>query len=371
MFLTLAKQLPLRGHEVRVVAQNVGDEYLGHKRIFGFDVWYCPWKSAFGHPFPRVADIEEHILWCDIVHTSIFTTSPVVSRLAHKYHKPSLLTIYEVRGFKWFWTDRIDRAALYFAVERYCCSRRFSAYHAISDATLKDIKRYHISKGVARSIYLASDFEQGVGENDASFDMRRYFGIPNECQTFLYFGRPGKTKGINILEKAIRKLAESNINLANVRFCFLLGEEPADLHKAFLKKLERHRLLHLVSVRPPVPREALYACIRQATCAIIPSITEGFGFSALEASLIGTPLIHSDAGSLPEVAFGRCLSFKNRDYKDLAAKIGDVVLRGDTAFQNIPAKNFSVSRMVDEIEALYFEMKSLKEKRVQNMNHGE
>ena len=93
MFYELAKGMIERGHEVHVVAEKVDDEHNGVMNVDGIDVWYCKWKSAFGHPFPKKKDIEPQIEWCDVVHTSIFTTSPIVSKLAKKYNKPALLTV--------------------------------------------------------------------------------------------------------------------------------------------------------------------------------------------------------------------------------------------------------------------------------------
>ncbi|MBR5419972.1 MAG: glycosyltransferase family 4 protein [Lachnospiraceae bacterium] len=356
MFYELAKGLLERGHELRVVARNVGDEYMGHKVVEGIDVWYCPWKSAFGHPVPKESDIEEHIEWCDLVHTSIFTTAPVVSRLAKKYGKPSLLTVYEVRGRKWFWSDKAWRAILYYIVEQYCCRQSFTAYHAISEATKADFQHYICRKKDVRRIYLAS--EVGLEEKKSSFSIRDYFRIRDEF-IFLYYGRPGRTKGIYVLEKAICLLKQRGIDAGSrVRFCFLLGKEPEKPRREFLRRMRDDGLRGVVRVRPSISREDLAECIKQADCVVVPSLTEGFGFSALETCQLGTDLIYSDGGSLPEVAYGRCRSFKNRNAKDLADKL-EAVLRGDAdAFVQVPEKSFSRAQMIDGIEEIYEEMRA-------------
>ena len=140
MFYDLAKGLIERGHEVKVVARNVGEEYMGQKTVDGIDVLYCPWKSMFGHPWPKKKDIEPVIKWCDVVHTSIFTTSPIVSKLARKYKKKSVLTIYEARGNKWYWADSFIKATIFYIVEQVSCRQKFDCYHAISDATKADVE---------------------------------------------------------------------------------------------------------------------------------------------------------------------------------------------------------------------------------------
>lgn len=355
MFYDLAKGLVKLGHEIHVVARNVGEEYLGYRKIDGMEIWYCPWRSMFGHPLPKESDIEPHILWCDIVHTSIFTTSPVVSRLARKYHKASVLTIYEARGWKWYWADNFVRATAFFLVEQYTCRRRFDRYHAISDATKRDIERYMGKKNVIR-VYLANEF--GKTENHSDFSLRGYFGLPEGSKIFLYYGRPGKTKGIHIYEQAVAKVKEriGTLSEQGVYFCFLLGKEPEDLRAAFIRKIQKDHLEDIVRIGDSVERKDLEAAIRQADAVVVPSLTEGFGFSALEASQIGTRLIYSDGGSLPEVAYGTCRSFQNRNPKDLADKLTAVIEEKEDAFLDVPEKKFTYEEMLNGIIRIYEEV---------------
>lgn len=356
MFYDLAKGLIERGHEVKVVARNVGDEYMGQKTVDGIDVLYCPWKSMFGHPWPKKKDIEPVIKWCDVVHTSIFTTSPIVSKLARKYKKKSVLTIYEARGNKWYWADSFIRATIFYMVEQFTCRQKFDCYHAISEATKTDIEKFCNKKNVKR-VYLAN--EMNLDMIDKSFSVREYFGVPEDTKVFLYYGRPGKTKGIQVYEKALLQLSASKKIPDNVRFCFLLGKEPEDLRAAFVKLVHDKGLDKYVTIKPSVKREELGACIAGSDVVVVPSLTEGFGFSALEACQIGSRLIYSDGGSLPEVAFGRCKSFRNRDYKDLADKISlvlDNIDDMDAAFDEVPEKTFTYEEMIGGIEELYKEI---------------
>ena len=108
-----------------------------------------------------------------------------------------------------------------------------------------------------------------------------------------------------------------------------------------------------VVIKPSVTRKELGACILGADTVVVPSLTEGFGFSALEACQIGTNLIYSDGGSLPEVAYGKCLAFKNRDSRDLADKIEMVIKKGENAFDNVDPKTFTYDEMLGGIEDMY------------------
>ena len=89
---------------------------------------------------------------------------------------------------------------------------------------------------------------------------------------------------------------------------------------------------------------------------MVPSLTEGFGFSALEACQIGTPLIYSDGGSLPEVAYGKCLSFENRNHKQLADILEEFFINGTDNFEDVPEKTFTYEQMFKGISDIYSEI---------------
>ncbi len=364
MFYDLAKGMAEAGHEVHVVTRNVGEDYLGDRIVDGIHIKYCPWKEMFGHPFPKRNDIEKEIRWCDVVHTSIFTTAPVVSILAKKYRKPSLLTVYEVRGPKWFWSDVWYKAVIYWCVEQFACRQRFDCYHAISDATKKDYLHYidYIGKKRdVRRVYIANEMgrasEQGPEENakKTDFSLKEYFKTGNK-KVFLYYGRPGRTKGTYVYLDAIRRLRDEGADLTDTAFCFILGKEPIGPRREMKAFVKKEGLQSLVRIRPSVSREELEEAIRQADVVVVPSLTEGFGFSALEACQMGKPLIYSDGGSLPEVAFGQCSSFKNRDSADLAEKIRSVIEEKEDAFMQVPEKVFTYENMFEGITKIYREI---------------
>jgi hypothetical protein len=94
----------------------------------------------------------------------------------------------------------------------------------------------------------------------------------------------------------------------------------------------------------------------QADYVVVPSITEGFGFSALEACQLGTPLIYSDGCSLPEVTYGKVLDFANRDADQLEDRIKAVMDKGIDAFKDVPAKTFKMEDMIDGVEKILLDL---------------
>lgn len=70
-----------------------------------------------------------------------------------------------------------------------------------------------------------------------------------------------------------------------------------------------------------VPAETLAALIRGARAVVFPSLYEGFGLPVLEAMSLGTPVLTSNAGSLPEVAGDAAVFVDPYDPRDIAAAL--------------------------------------------------
>jgi glycosyltransferase involved in cell wall biosynthesis len=67
-----------------------------------------------------------------------------------------------------------------------------------------------------------------------------------------------------------------------------------------------------------VPKEELIALYRGAACLVLPSRHEGFGLPVLEAMSVGTPVVASTAGALPEIAGDAAVLVPPRDPAALA-----------------------------------------------------
>ena len=64
---------------------------------------------------------------------------------------------------------------------------------------------------------------------------------------------------------------------------------------------------------------------RRSRAVLVPSLIEGFGIPVLEAMASGTPVIASDAASLPEVGGAAAAYFNPRDVAAMAATLKHVL----------------------------------------------
>lgn len=86
----------------------------------------------------------------------------------------------------------------------------------------------------------------------------------------------------------------------------------------------------------------LASVYKLAKVFVFPSLYEGFGIPPLEALACGTPVISSDAASMPEVLGDGAVYFKNRDKEDLKR-----VLRTTVSTE---IKNSAMSEQIDKFQ---------------------
>jgi glycosyltransferase involved in cell wall biosynthesis len=100
----------------------------------------------------------------------------------------------------------------------------------------------------------------------------------------------------------------------------------------------------------PVPREELPNYIAAANCVVVPSLSEGFGFTAAEACAMDKPVVVSNAGSLPEVVSGEWVLIEPRNTQAIADGVMKIA-RGET--QHSAKKTFSWDECAQKYSQVY------------------
>ena len=351
LFLAVCQSLVKRGHQVRVVTGNSGG-ITGGRQMDGFEVRYCNWRMLFGQPVLRLRDIREVLEWCDIVHTSVYSTALKTILAAGRVRKPCVVTFHEVMGYKWRLFEPNPLKAMSFMAYEQLLLHSARNVHTVSLSTERDYRTTCRKPGRVFMIPNFLEFPEEAAIVSAGIGFRESFALQQEERGILYFSRPAAIKGIFVLLDAVRILQETLRN-GHVRICMILASAPEKGRQQASDFLERERLSDLVIIRNSMPRNQQLRVVSEADLCVIPSITEGFGFAALEACHYGRPVICSDAGSLPEVAFGRVRFFRNGDAEDLAAQMRLWVEEGTEAFDEIPEKHFDRDPSIDAYVRMY------------------
>lgn len=107
-----------------------------------------------------------------------------------------------------------------------------------------------------------------------------------------------------------------------------------------------------------LPRRHIIALMQCASFFVFPSIYEGFGIPALEAMQLGTPVLTSSGGALPEVVGDAAMMVDPLDITAMTAAIrelaGDADLRAELARRGpLRAKRFSVEAFAAQLRLAY------------------
>ena len=320
LFKNLAERYVKKGHQVTVLTHHISGtkkkETINGVKIARVSSFGSRYIFTFSSILAAIYLARKN----DIIQTTSFNGAPPAWLAAKLTKKPVVITVHEVwngkwqeiTGFSWIKSKihEILEAALYFlSYDNYIC---------VSNATKLDLLKLSIPNPKITVIYNGLDYDFWDKTKVAKSNLRQEFGLGKKF-VFFSWGRPGPTKGFEYLIKAFKDISEK---FPQAVLLLMLGKiktyEPMRLK--LLNLIDKLNLQAKVRVINPVSDEKLREFLIMVNCAIIPSTSEGFGYTTVEASTLGTPVIVSNAGSIPEVVFGKHLIFENKNHIDLADK---------------------------------------------------
>jgi glycosyltransferase involved in cell wall biosynthesis len=209
--------------------------------------------------------------------------------------KPSLITVYDLSFLHYPQVLSASRR-LYLRLFTALSCRRARRVIAISQSTASDV---HESLGiplekidVAPPGYDPTVYKPLPAEEVAVFRARR--NLPERF--WLSLGTLEPRKNLPMLLQAYAALPTSE------RLPLILAGGKGWDFEAIFQAIEHYDLDKWVQFPGYLPIEELPLWYNSAEVFLYPSVFEGFGIPVLEAMACGTPVIISDASSLPEVA---------------------------------------------------------------------
>jgi len=291
-----------------------------------------------------------HARSCDIIQGSTFAGAVPASLVGLLRGKKRVLLVLEVIGKQWFRFEPSRlRSTFYWLAERIIVRLPFHRYIAVSNHTKRTLLSDGVREDKIELVYLG---DSRIGQEAFNRNLARAdLGLGPSDYVYLATGRTGVTKGLEYFVDAIPEIAE---RVPAARFVLILSKYDSRIWRRIVRQLSQlssslHKLI------APVPRETLGRYFSAADCIVIPSLSEGFGFSALEACNANKVVVATDAGSLPEVVFGRHVFVKPGSVQAIAE--GCVKAnRGEVSF--LPPKEFSWERTVDQLVRVYESLRS-------------
>jgi glycosyltransferase involved in cell wall biosynthesis len=214
---------------------------------------------------------------------------------------PSVVTIYDLSFVHY--PERLPSSRrLYLRLLTSLTCRRARRVIAISHSTARDlVETLHLPSDkidVAAPGYNPSVFRPLTASQTASF--RHSKNLPDRF--WLFIGTLEPRKNLLVLLDAYAAL--------KTRPPLIIGGGKGWDYEPIFEAVRRHKLEQSVQFVGFIPSEELPIWYNCAEAFLYPSVFEGFGLPVLEAMACGTPVIVSEASSLPEVVgeAGLCIA---------------------------------------------------------------
>lgn len=160
-------------------------------------------------------------------------------------------------------------------------------------------------------------------------EARKKYGIPESIFLILSVGRVTQQKGYEYLIEATAMLSEQGMK--NILF-LIIGAEEQKLSVALRANIQKKKLSETLRFLGPMDHCDVVGYLSAADVFCMPSLWEGFGIAAVEAMMLGKPVVASNIDGLREIVYHGedGLLVPPRNAKALADAISR--LAGDKAF---------------------------------------
>ncbi len=267
------------------------------------DAWEAEKSLQFALPEAwRVRAIPFPRLWTHVRLSSemvmrrpgvLFVPSHVVPLL---HPRKTVVTVHDL-GYFVYPQAHTRLSRFYLRVSTWFSVRSAKRVIAISQATKRDLAKYYgVPVGKIRVVYHGCDpVFKPVRDEKALEDVAARYGVGRPyC---LHVGTLQPRKNLGVLVEAWRLLRER----VEQPPALLLAGKRGWLYESLFEQVKRAGLDDLVKFADYVEHDDLPAFYSGALALTFPSLYEGFGLPPLEAMSCGTPVICSNATSLPEV----------------------------------------------------------------------
>ena len=218
-------------------------------------------------------------------------------------HMRTVFTLHDLI-FRFFPQHHLPRNRIYLTLAMPLFLRRAERVICVSQQTRRDVQRlYHVPDAKLRVIYEGVDSRFYRVTNAAVLNrVRERYSLPPHF--ILAVGTIEPRKNLATLFEAYRALindapADRQSHISDLKVV-VVGKQGWMVESSFRAVHERG-LTGRVKFTGYVADEDLPALYTLADVFAFPSVYEGFGLPPLEALACGTPVVCSDASSLPEV----------------------------------------------------------------------
>ncbi|MFQ5888321.1 MAG: glycosyltransferase family 4 protein, partial [Candidatus Hydrothermarchaeales archaeon] len=331
LFLSLFRSKHLKGyHEVRSLFDG--------RRNFGIALSRLPRRISV--PLRMPTDLYTGRV--DVFHGDVLFAPVTSGKYVITIHDMAYLRMPEILDPEWvrilsnntgFSAKKLkwyrDRVKLFEDLKKYNppAVRKADLVIAVSSSTKNDlVELLHVPKDKVKVVHngVTRDFAP-IRDKELLAETRRKYNIKGDYILFVSELRP--YKNIAGLLEAFNELRQSS----NIRHKLVITGTKSWYYDIILQRVRELQLEEDLIFTDFVPDEDLPALYSGADLFVFPSLFEGFGIDVLEAMACSTPVVSSNAASLPEVVGDAGILVNPHSSEDMAEGMHRVL--SDTALR--------------------------------------
>ena len=180
---------------------------------------------------------------------------------------------------------------------------------------------------------------------------------PNRKKTFLWLGRIEPRKRLDLLLDAYKLVLQERQDIK----LKIIGSAKSEFAN-YKKLLDRYEFRHLIDYQPYIERSKVPELMTQCDILVQPSEGENFGTSVAEAHCCGLPVIVGPTNGTKDFISSSSFVFEEYTPESLKKTILQAAEAIDRNWEQLAIdaretaeKNFSLSKVVDRLEDIFFE----------------
>ena len=346
LFKSLAESLVERGSQVTVLTNKFDRTLPAEETINGVDIVRVNFKNRYLFTFFAWIKASKLAKSHDFIHTTSYNAALPAFIASLIRRKKILITFHEVWAKLWFELPFMNKLALtlHFLFEWFILKLPFDKFIAVSDSTKNALINAGVHQEKVIRVYNGIDYSEFESSDHSTKDKDGF--------QFLYFGRLGISKGIDLILDAVSLLKKEHSGFS---LTLVIPTLPSGFLNTIKKMIINKNIGDLINIKHELSFNELKDNIRLSDAVLIPSYSEGFCYAAVETMAIGTPIISSGKAALAEVIGGHYLEMKDQS----AVALSECMIKAMQGEWNTKAlKQFQLSEAVEAYQNIYDQLNS-------------
>jgi glycosyltransferase involved in cell wall biosynthesis len=354
VFKNLCEGLSKKGYTINIITHRIKNskkfEVINGVNIHRINCFNSRYLFSFLSIFKCIKFAKK----ANLIHTTTFNGAFPAWITSKIFKKKCIITIHEVWIGKWHELTKMNlfSCKIHDFLERLIYLLKFDKYICVSKSTQKQLIDIGIKKNKIKVIYNGLDYNHWNPKKYNENKIRKQLKLDKNF-VYLFTGRPGISKGLEYLIKAV-PIISKKIN--NSKLLAIVSKDKAyeKRYKYIVELIKKLDIENKIILHDPVKYKELPNFVKAVNCVVVPSLSEGFGFAAAEACAMDKPVVAINTTSLPEVVSGKYILIKQKNEKEIAKGIQKIY---NNKFKESKLRKFTMEDNIKKYVDVYKQIK--------------